>query len=55
MDWVCNAWLQVSNKMTNLVAIYFRKPDLAIRPVRNGSWDDARIGHGELADLPYYF
>lgn len=38
--------------MTNLVAIHYRKPDLAIWPDRNVPWDGAEIGQGELANLP---
>ncbi len=50
--WSCRSSLRTSNKTTNLVAIGFRKPDLAIGPVRNATWDGEGIGHGELANLP---
>ena len=46
------AKLPALDEPTNLVAILFRKPDLAIRPIRNATWDDEGIGHGELANLP---
>ena len=50
--WTCSTWLRASNKTTNLVAIHFQKPDIAIRPDQKAHWDGAESGQGELADLP---